>query len=235
MPPSPYNDDDDRGSGSTSADDRNEPAHTNGYPRHSNLSGGTTPDSGDDNDEGGLDTDYNQLMNYPRDDDADYYGLLGLARNPPPSDAEIRSAYRTLTLSFHPDKQPANLREAAERQFKRIREAYETLVDPQKRTVYDLRGAEGVRQEWGPGGAMGRRGEAERKELGVKTMTPQEFRRWFLETMKTRERKAVDSLVQSRVCNRTPSFSSLRQYQFSNADVVGRPYNWNRCFRYDLR
>lgn len=151
--------------------------------------------------EDGADPDYDQLIDYSNDDsDADYYALLGLARNPPPKDTEIRSAYRNLTLSFHPDKQPADKREAAKRQFTKIHEAYETLIDPQKRTVYDLLGAEGVRQEWSRYGAMGIRGEAEKQEVGLKAMTPVEFRRWFLRTMKTRERRAVNSLVQSRVC-----------------------------------
>ncbi|GES58067.1 DnaJ domain protein [Aspergillus terreus] len=141
------------------------------------------------------DAEYSLVMDYP--DEADYYALLGLSRSPPPNDAEIRSAYRTLTLSFHPDKQPAEWHEAAAVHFARIREAYETLIDPRKRTVYDLLGAEGVRQEWGPGGVMGRGGDAER-QLGVRAQSPEEFRRWFLESMKRRERRAVNSLVQSR-------------------------------------
>ncbi|KAL2811357.1 hypothetical protein BJX63DRAFT_422464 [Aspergillus granulosus] len=142
-------------------------------------------------------------MTYPSE--ADYYTLLGLARDPPPSDAAIRSAYRTLTLSFHPDKQPVDLQEAAQRQFGRIRDAYETLIDPKKRVVYDALGAEGVRREWGPGGLMGRGGEVERemakggeKEVGVKAMKPEEFRRWFFERMKKRERGVVEGLVRSK-------------------------------------
>lgn len=144
------------------------------------------------------DADYSMIMSYPAEEEVDYYALLGLRRTPAPSDAEIRSAYRNLTLSFHPDKQPAERREAAERHFARIQEAYETLLDPKKRIVYDLLGAEGVRREWGTGGAMGRGGEAER-QVGVRAQTPEEFREWFMETMKRRERKVLNSLVQSRV------------------------------------
>lgn len=144
--------------------------------------------------------DYNQFLNYPHENDDDYYALLGLARNPPPTDAEIRSAYRSLTFSFHPDKQPLHLREAAQSHFERIHEAYETLVDVQKRTVYDLLGAEGVRREWSATGVMGKAGERERKALGVRAKSPEEFRRWFLDLMKKRERAVVSSMVQSRVC-----------------------------------
>ncbi|KAL4994606.1 hypothetical protein BDV10DRAFT_176511 [Aspergillus recurvatus] len=143
---------------------------------------------------------YSLLMSYP--EELDYYALLGLPRDPPPTDSAIRSAYRTLTLSFHPDKQPPELQDAAKQQFERIREAYDTLIDPKKRVVYDLLGAEGVRREWGAQGAMGRGGEAERQErqgqVGVKAMKPEEFRRWFLEAMKNRERGVLNSLVRSK-------------------------------------
>lgn len=143
--------------------------------------------------------DYSALLSYP--EETDYYALLGLSRTPPPSDAEIRSAYKNLTLSFHPDKQPGEWQEIARRHFERIREAYDTLIDHRKRIVYDLLGAEGVRAEWGPGGSMGRGGEAEReRQVGVRAKTPEEFRRWFLGAMKRRERKAINSMVQSRVC-----------------------------------
>ncbi|KAL4929679.1 J domain-containing protein [Aspergillus undulatus] len=145
---------------------------------------------------------FSLLMAYP--EEIDYYALLGLPRDPPPTDSAIRSAYRTLTLSFHPDKQPRELQDTAKQQFERISEAYETLIHPQKRVVYDLLGAEGVRREWGAGGTMGRGGEAERQQrpgqgqVGVKAMEPEEFKRWFFETMKRRERGVVNSLVRSK-------------------------------------
>jgi DnaJ family protein C protein 11 len=146
----------------------------------------------------GLDGDYSMMADYP--EALDYYALLGLSSNPPPKEAEIRSAYRSLTLSFHPDKQPPHLREAAQQYFTRIQEAYDVLIDPKKRIVYDIAGVEAVRQEWGQHGAMGPRGDAQSKQVGVKAMSPDEFRRWFLKTMKKRERKAIESLVSSRVC-----------------------------------
>lgn len=130
-------------------------------------------------------------------DEADFYSLLGLSSKPPPTDGQIRSAYHNLSLSFHPDKQPAHRREAAERQFTRIQEAYYTLIDPKKRVVYDLVGVEGVRREWSRQGLMGSDGEA--REVGVKSMNPDEFRRWFSKRMKNRERKFVNSLVAPRV------------------------------------
>jgi DnaJ family protein C protein 11 len=163
--------------------------------------------------------DHSKLMDYP--DDVDYYSLLGLSRSPQPTDAQIRSAYRTLTLSFHPDKQPAHLREAAEAHFEKIKEAYETLIDPKKRTVYDLAGAEGVRREWSAGGTMGRGGAAEDKQVGIKAMDAEQFRQWFLNTMKARERTVLDQLVHARVSIRfSPQDHSFRCF-------CSRP--WSLC------
>lgn len=148
---------------------------------------------------------YTQALNYPLQDDTDtdYYTLLGLPRpstTTPVTDHDIRAAYRTLTFSFHPDKQPPHLREAAQRHFERIHEAYETLIDARKRAVYDLVGAEGVRREWSATGLMGK-GEASReKAVGVRAKSPEEFRRWFLDLMRKRERVVVNGMVQSRVC-----------------------------------
>jgi hypothetical protein len=41
----------------------------------------------------GLDADYSMVGDYP--EEPDYYVLLGLSRNPPPTEAEIRSATAT--------------------------------------------------------------------------------------------------------------------------------------------
>lgn len=150
----------------------------------------------------GLDADYSMIAEDDDPEALDYYALLGLSKTPPPTDTEIRSAYRNLSLSFHPDKQPPHLQVAAQRQFTLIQEAYDALIDPQKRIVYDMMGAEGVAQEWGHGGSMGLGGEAQRREVGVKAMSPEQFRQWFLKTMKKRERKAIASMVGARVGHR---------------------------------
>ena len=139
-----------------------------------------------------------KMMDYSDSDD--YYSLLALQRDPPPTESQIRSAYRRLSRSFHPDKQAPELRDAATRQYDRIRVAHDTLVDTHKRVVYDMLGEEGVRAEWGAGGAMGTNGEAEKQEVGVKAMDAIQFKRWFLMTMKKRERKAVEDMVQAKVC-----------------------------------
>ena len=62
------------------------------------------------------------------------YSVLGVAEGA--SEQDIRRAYRTLSLRYHPDKNPEN-REEAEERFKEIAEAYSVLSDPQSRAEYD--------------------------------------------------------------------------------------------------
>jgi len=63
----------------------------------------------------------------------DYYEALGLARGASPDD--IKKAYRSLAMKFHPDRNQGD--KAAEHKFKEISEAYEVLKDDQKRAAYD--------------------------------------------------------------------------------------------------
>src|SRR5690349_22695073 len=66
----------------------------------------------------------------------DLYSVLGLA--PGASASDIRRAYRRLSRRYHPDINPGD--KAAETLYRRISEAYETLVDPDRRRSYDNSG-----------------------------------------------------------------------------------------------
>ncbi|KAI9894697.1 MAG: Type I HSP40 co-chaperone [Vezdaea aestivalis] len=77
-----------------------------------------------------------------------FYDVLGVA--PTASDAELKSAYKKGALKHHPDKNAHNP-DAAEK-FKDLSHAYEVLADPQKRSIYDQYGEEGLEQGAGGGG-----------------------------------------------------------------------------------
>ena len=85
----------------------------------------------------------------------DYYKLLGVNRDA--GEEAIKKAYRKLALKWHPDRNPNNKQEA-EKQFKAISEAYEVLIDKNKRAVYDQFGEEGLKNGAPAPGAEG--GEA---------------------------------------------------------------------------
>jgi len=68
---------------------------------------------------------------------ADYYDTLGVGKTA--SADEIKKAYRKQALEWHPDKHKDN-KEAAERRFKEVNEAYQILSDPQKKQAYDQMG-----------------------------------------------------------------------------------------------
>ena len=69
----------------------------------------------------------------------DYYDVLGLSRGA--SEEEIKKAFRKRAMEYHPDR---NKNPDAEERFKEINEAYQILVDPQKRVQYDRFGHAGV-------------------------------------------------------------------------------------------
>jgi molecular chaperone DnaJ len=63
----------------------------------------------------------------------DLFILLGLEQGA--SENEIRRAYRRLARRFHPDINPGDRQ--AEARFREILEAYETLMDPERRSRYE--------------------------------------------------------------------------------------------------
>jgi molecular chaperone DnaJ len=71
----------------------------------------------------------------------DYYEVLGVERTA--SAEEIKRAYRRLAMKWHPDRNPGNAE--AEEEFKACAEAYEVLIDPERRARYDRHGHAGLR------------------------------------------------------------------------------------------
>ena len=71
-----------------------------------------------------------------------YYKILGIPPDSP--QAEIKKAYRTLAVKYHPDKNNGD--SSSEERFKEIVEAYLILGDAAKRNAYDF--AKGYRKDF---------------------------------------------------------------------------------------
>src|SRR4051812_29786284 len=67
----------------------------------------------------------------------DFYIVLGLERAA--SATDIKRAYKRLARKYHPDINPGD--RLAAQQFRQIAEAYETLIDPDRRSRYDATGS----------------------------------------------------------------------------------------------
>ncbi|MCE5296158.1 MAG: molecular chaperone DnaJ [Euryarchaeota archaeon] len=81
-------------------------------------------------------------------DKRDYYEVLGLQRTA--SEEEIKKAYRQLARQYHPDVTKEDPK-VAEEKFKEISEAYEVLIDAEKKKLYDQYGHAGVSQQFKDG------------------------------------------------------------------------------------
>lgn len=83
----------------------------------------------------------------------DLYEVLGVNKNA--SEAEIKKAYRKMAMKYHPDRNPDS--KEAEAKFKEVKQAYEVLSNPQKRSAYDQFGHAGIDPSMGggPGGPGG--------------------------------------------------------------------------------
>lgn len=76
----------------------------------------------------------------------DFYKVLGVERGA--SDEEIKKAFRSLAMKYHPDRNKDD--KDSEAKFKEINEAYDVLKDPQKKAAYDRFGSQAF--EGGMGG-----------------------------------------------------------------------------------
>jgi molecular chaperone DnaJ len=79
----------------------------------------------------------------------DYYEILGV--NKKADEKEIKKAYRKLAKQYHPDTYKGDKKDAEEK-FKEISEAYEVLIDKDKRAKYDQIGHRVVDEAFGAEG-----------------------------------------------------------------------------------
>ena len=81
----------------------------------------------------------------------DFYEVLGVSRDA--SERDIKKAYKRLAMKFHPDRNQGD--ESAAEKFKEVKEAYEILLDPQKKAAYDQYGHAAFEQGGMGGGGFG--------------------------------------------------------------------------------
>jgi len=82
-----------------------------------------------------------------KSDGPTYYDVLGISQTA--GESEIKSAYKKLAVKYHPDRNPDA---DAVSKFQEISNAYQTLIDPEKRDIYDKYGEEGLNGGAGGGG-----------------------------------------------------------------------------------
>ncbi|KAI9284047.1 hypothetical protein BC943DRAFT_91242 [Umbelopsis sp. AD052] len=114
--------------------------------------------------------------------DADYYGILNISKQA--TEDEIKDSYKRLCRVFHPDKHTdPEKKKAAEAQFQSIQKAYEVLVHPTKRILYDTYGEQGLK------GTM---------EVGPKLKTPEEMRAEYEKQARLKREQDLENLVRSK-------------------------------------
>ena len=72
----------------------------------------------------------------------DFYKLFEIPRDA--TEQQIKKSFRNLSKIYHPDKNKGDTK--AQEIFLRVNKAYETLLDPEKRKIYDVYGEEGLDQ-----------------------------------------------------------------------------------------
>lgn len=120
-------------------------------------------------------------MDSDTDDDVlqvedDYYTFLNIGKDA--TTEEITNAYRRLSKIYHPDKHADPLRKRdAEVLFNKTRKAYDVLLDPHKRAIYDTLGVKGL--------------ETDGWQIVQRTKTPQEIREEYERLAREQEERRL--------------------------------------------
>ena len=122
----------------------------------------------------------------------DYYGILGLDKNATADD--IRSAYRSRSRMFHPDKHssldPGKQQEAV-LIFNRVKRAHDILSDEHLRAVYDTLGQDGL-DALGSDLFDNDSDQTSKTQLILRSKTPKEIREEFEEIQKEKQRRRLE-------------------------------------------
>lgn len=114
----------------------------------------------------------------------DYYSILGVPKGT--SDVNLlKKQYRKMAMKYHPDKAEGD-KDAANKKFQEISQAWAVLSDPDSKKVYDLGGEEALKNGVPTGDAFGsgmpgafRFSAAGRTNTGAYTFGPEDAERIF--------------------------------------------------------
>lgn len=109
-----------------------------------------------------------------------YYSVLNIPSNA--TDKQITHAYHKYGLIYHPDKhkEPIDKRNA-ELLFSKIKKAYDILINPHKRAIYDSVGTKGLEQDG--------------LQVVIRSKTPSEIREEYERLAKEKEEKLLEKLT----------------------------------------
>ncbi|AYY14084.1 molecular chaperone DnaJ [Actinobacteria bacterium YIM 96077] len=139
----------------------------------------------------------------------DYYEVLGVSRNA--STEDIKKAYRKLARKLHPDVNPDP---ETQEKFKQVTNAYEVLVDPQKREMYDL-GGDPLASGGGAGASAGGFGGG----FSFTDIMDAFFGGTATRGPRSRMRRGQDALVRLKVELREAVFGATKELQVDTAVV----------------
>lgn len=133
--------------------------------------------------------------------DLDLYEILGVS-----SDAktrEIKEAYRSLALQYHPDRNPMN--PDANKKMEELNEAYAILSNPAKRRNYDLpRGLCSITPGFEKGDRVKVNSHSKtpyRDHIGVIDAEPVKdtFRFWYMVRFESKDTSAVSRFAEEEL------------------------------------
>lgn len=155
-----------------------------------------------------------------QNEEADYFAVMGLT--PDATEADIRKAYRKMSLALHPDKnRHLDAAEAASR-FSEMQFAYEVLMDPSARlAASERRKAEAAKKE--------RRGayEGKRKAMAeeLERREQEDRQKRFKGVQEERQRKATLEKLREEGKRLRQEREDKRREQHEEQDKLHRPAN----------
>ncbi|KAG4303854.1 hypothetical protein PORY_002742 [Pneumocystis oryctolagi] len=138
-----------------------------------------------------------------------FYALLNVGKNA--TELQIRESYHRLSRAFHPDKHlNLDAKAISEEKFRLIQYAYEVLMDPRKRWIYDMYGEEGLKFTW---------------DVGKKFKTTDELLAEFQKQMRKKNEQNLENMVKSRghinlVFDVSPLFQTLQTPSLSHVGIL---------------